>query len=110
MTELKRGSVSLGGKQIFETEQVLVSLDALVLCLGEQFFRSFGERTCKGGVTCLVEKERTVVLFLTGLGVEGEGVLALRLERRIKAEQIPKRRVAESAARCLILCVRYLFF
>ena len=56
--------------------------------MGEEFFGTFGVGTGEGGVASLVHEE-LLIAVLGCLRVQGEGVLALRLELGIVAEHVP---------------------
>ena len=72
--------------EILESEQVLISLDALDFSFAEQLLCALGERAGQRGITSLVEQEVAVLFGDRLLAVDGEGVLALCLEHRVEAD------------------------
>ena len=69
-------SVSLRCIEVLESEQVLISLDALDFSFAEQLLCALGERAGQRGITSLVEQEVAILFGDRLLAVDGDCVLA----------------------------------
>ena len=83
-----RGILPLHLVHLDHALELLVAGFGLLLVLSEEFLGALGEGAGQAGVTGLVHQE-LLIAACGRLGVQSEGILALRLQGGVKAEHIP---------------------